>query len=337
MGWKLSSIIINPKTDVDFEDLLNKLGFKNLIKVETQSYEDVMYPESDKVYIGFYKNNLIISADKLPVNFYETTLSNKEKILIDNFPNSEICAVSLQSTINHFGFAIISNGEKIRVKAGDAELGTVIDIGEPLNEEKLLLSQSEVTDNGERLYFLDDNLKEPYLENQVGENFVFEIFKRYTGELLNADEELLDTDFTGFKYSEDAIIPDKYFSGEWHGHFTYGDGYSEIVKGKSENFIINMQVVNGEIQGFCIDDDKQSDNSATINGFMIDMFIGFIKNYPSHYYLDQKGIIQKDEGGPSYTVAYSGLYDQLTAGFRGIWHIENSNNWGEWVMMRKPD
>jgi hypothetical protein len=32
MGWKLSSIIVNPVTNFNPEDLLNKLGFNNLVK-----------------------------------------------------------------------------------------------------------------------------------------------------------------------------------------------------------------------------------------------------------------------------------------------------------------
>src|SRR6185369_16186659 len=135
MGWKLSSLIINSTKDVNHENLLNKLGFKKLTKIQDQPYDIAMYPDENEVYIGKYKNNLMISVDQLPLVFFKETLSNTEKILIDNFPDAEICAVSLHSSVNHFGFAIIKNGEKIRVKAGDADMGTVIDIGNPLEQE----------------------------------------------------------------------------------------------------------------------------------------------------------------------------------------------------------
>jgi hypothetical protein len=336
MGWKLSSIIINPKTDISYENLLDKLGFKNLKKIEDQPYDIAIYPDDDKVYIGSYKNNLIISADKLPVDFFTAAISDTEKILIENFPNSEICSVSLQSTINHFGFAIIQNGKKIRVKAGDADIGTVIDIGQPLEQETELLSKSKVDNNGQRIYYLHDNFDEPYLENQVGENFVFEIFKRYTGESLDTDDEILDTVFKGYTFSDKVFSFDKHFSGEWQGHFSYGDGYKEN-EGKFEDFVMNMNVINGEIKGFCTDGNKQSDNPATINGFIIDMFIGFIKKYPIRYVIDEKGITHKEANKPSYSIAYSGLYDHLTDSFKGIWRIENQKYWGEWSMTRKRD
>ncbi|MFT3705995.1 MAG: hypothetical protein QM802_26750 [Agriterribacter sp.] len=337
MGWKLSSVIINPKTDINYENLLNKLGYINLTKIEEQPYDIAMYPDENEIYIGSYKNNLIISSQQLPIIFFKETLSDLEKILIDHFPDSEICAVSLHSSINHFGFAVIKNGEKIRVKAGDADMGTVIDIGNPLEQENELLSRSKVGYNGQRQYYLNNNLNEPYLENQVGENFVFEMFKRYTGNLLDADDEILDTNFTGYKFSNNEFSFDKHFSGEWQGEYVYGDGYKEIIKSKKENFYINMDVVNGEVSGLCIDDNKRSDEPAKINGFITDTFIGFVKEYPVRYILDEKGATLKHSTLPPDSIVYSGLYDNLTDSFKGIWRIENKQFWGEWSMKRKFD
>ena len=334
MGWKLSSVIINSSTDISYDDLLDKLGFKNLTRLEDEPYDSAMYPDKDRVYVGNYKNNLIICAENLPLKFYDKSLSDTEKTLIKYFPESEICAVSLQSTINHFGFAVIKAGEKIRVKAGDADLGTVIDIGKPLEQEEELLAKSKIDDKGQRLFYLDGD-SDPYLENQIGENFVFEIFKRYTGELLDEDDDLLDTNFTACKFSEEALSVDKYFSGEWQGQFSYGDGYQDLMKGKTEEFILNLSLTNGEIKGSCVDGNKQSDEPANINGFLIDTFIGFIKKYPFKYVLDEKGLTQKDISKQSNNIAYSGLYDSLTDSFKGIWRIENRKFWGAWTMKRK--
>jgi hypothetical protein len=337
MGWKLSSVIITPLTEVNYNDLLNKLGFKNLTRLEDEPFDSAMYPDKDKVYVGNYKNNLIICADKLPLSFFTKSLSETEKILIKYFPDSEICAVSLQSTINHFGFAVIKAGEKIRVKSGDADIGTTIDIGNPLQQEQDLLSMSKIDIKGQRLYYLNGYTDEPYLENQVGENFVFEIFKRYTGELLDEDDDLLDTNFATYKFSEETFSVDKYFSGEWQGQFSYGDGYKDFMRGKTEEFILKLSLQNCEIKGFCIDGNKQSDEPAHITGFLFNPFIGFIKKYPFKYVLDEKGATQKDTSKQSIDIAYSGLYDQLTDSFKGIWQIQNNRFWGEWTMKRKND
>jgi hypothetical protein len=334
MGWKLSSIIINPSTDIHHENLLSKLGFKNLEKLEDQSYDIAMYPDKDQVYIGNYKNNLIICSEGLPLKFFENSLTDLEKTLIKCFPDSEICAVSLQSTINHFGFAVIKNGEKIRVKSGDADLGTVIDIGPPLEQEKELLSKSKMDDNGQRLYHLD-NFDETFQENQVGENFIVEIFKRYTGESLDTDDDLLDTDFAAYKFSEEEWSYDGSFSGEWQGEFSYGDSYQDVVKDKVETFVLNFQQTHCEIKGFCVDGNKQLDEPATINGFLFDNFIGFVKRYPFRYFFDKQGVTHKEESKESNNIFYSGLYDPLTDSFKGIWRIENKKFWGGWTMKRK--
>ena len=163
MGWKLSSIIIRPSSDILYEDLLNKLGYKNLTSIDSQPFDVAMYPENDKIYLGRYKGNLIICADNLPLDFLDENLSSREQVLIDSFPKAEICALSLLSTINHFAFALIKDGKKVRIKGGDAEIGTAIDFGQPLEEEVALLSKSKTNDKGERVYFLNDSQALPYL------------------------------------------------------------------------------------------------------------------------------------------------------------------------------
>ena len=335
MGWKLSSIIINPATEVNAVDLLRRLGARELTKVEDEPFDSVMYPEKDTVYIGNYKGNFIICADLLPLDFFNSSLSNTEKLLIEYFPESEICAVSLQSTVNQFGFAVITNGRKIRVKASDAQTETSVDIGEPLEEEQQLLSMSEIDGSGQRVYHLDNNRNKPYLENQVGENFIFEIFKRYTGKLLDEDDDLLDTVFVGYKFTTNTGSIDDYFSGQWQGEYSYGDGYKDSIKDTTEVFTLNLQLSNIDLTGTCVDGDKLGDQPATIRGFLIHSFIGFTKEYPIRYVLDEKGIAQTKRTGKPTTVIYSGLYDPLTDSFKGIWRVDNKNFWGAWTMKRK--
>lgn len=337
MGWKISSVIINNDIDWDNNIVLEKLGFKNLDKIEDQPFDVAMCPGEDEIYIGRYKNNIIISESNLPLNFFSSNFSDIEEKFIEIFPNSEICAVSLQSTINHFGFAVIKDGKKIRVKAGDWDNGTIIDSGNPLEQEVELLSQSRVDDKGQRLYYLHNQTDEPYREDQVGENFVFEIFKRYTGEALNADEDLLDTIFTGYRISSKRKKPfDVFFSGEWQGRYSYGDGYAEKVKGNGDGFILEMNLANGGIMtGVCYDGNKRSEKKASINGFIMDLFIGFVKTYPGTNVIDENGVTTNNISTKSYSVIYSGLYDSFTDSFKGVWRIENKKLWGEWSMSRK--
>jgi hypothetical protein len=201
MGWKASTIIIHKPTQVENEQLLNDLGFDSLIKIEDEPFEVAINPDDNKVYIGSYKDNLLICAPNIPMHFFEDTETQTETTLKQKFPNSEICSIILHSGVNMWGYSVTKNGKKIRARAGSSDDGTFVELGEPLDEEKELLGKSTININGERTYIFEDIDDEPMTEDQVGENFVFAISKRYFGEELDkADDLLFETIFQGYSY-----------------------------------------------------------------------------------------------------------------------------------------
>ncbi|MEQ9441802.1 MAG: hypothetical protein RIG62_22370 [Cyclobacteriaceae bacterium] len=201
MGWKTSTIIINKPALSDHQTLLADLGFTKLKQSEAELFEVAMYPKNGEVYIGSYQDKLIICVEELPMQIIETENSAIEEKLIQQFPDAEICAIVLHSVVNLWGYAIIKNGQKIRARAGSSDGGTFLDTGEPLEEEKALLSKARFDENGDRVYWLDDFPDEPFQEDQVGENFVFSVCKRYFHqELDTADELLFETRLTGYSY-----------------------------------------------------------------------------------------------------------------------------------------
>ena len=206
MGWKASTIFINTQKEIDYFEMLNDLGFLNLIKIEDEPFEVAIFPGDKKVYVGNYKENLIICIPDLPLTFFDETLSEQEKILIKRFPNTEICSIAMHSVVNYWGYSVIINGQKIRARAGSADHGTFTEFGEPLDQEKELLSKSTIDKDGNRTYIFDDFPDEPFTEDQVGENFVFEISSRYIGTQPDkADELLFDTILIGYSYSENMF------------------------------------------------------------------------------------------------------------------------------------
>jgi hypothetical protein len=201
MGWKASTIIINKPPQLDNEQLLKELGFDKLTKIEDEPFEVAINPDDKKVYIGTYKDNLLICAPDFPMQFFEKQESEIEKKLKKLFPNSEICSLVLHSAVNLWGYSITKDGRKIRTRAGSSDDGTFVDFGEPLEEEKDLLNKSTVNKEGKRTYILDNSDEEPMTEDQVGENFVFSISKRYFGEELDrADDLLFETTLTGYAF-----------------------------------------------------------------------------------------------------------------------------------------
>lgn len=211
MGWKASTLIINKPIQIDEERLLRGLGYSNLRKIEDEPFETAISPDDNKVYIGTYKDNLLICEQELPARFFEQTQTKEEKLLSQLFTGSEICAIILHSAVNLWGYSIAINGEKIRARAGSANDGTFCEMGEPVEEEKELLSRSTINEDGNRVYLFEDLPNEPMTEDQVGENFVFAITKRYFGEELDsADELLFETTLTGYAFGDIANTPKVY-------------------------------------------------------------------------------------------------------------------------------
>ncbi len=200
MGWKAFSILIKPAIDISHETILQALGFSDVNKIDDELYDVAIYPDKNKIFIGYYNNLLIISEFNLPYQFFTPGLTETEKRLINIFPKSEICAVSLHSGTNYWAYAIIKEGQKIRARMGDGSNGTTLDFGEPLEEELALLSKSRFDDYGQRQYFFEEYPEKPFSEAQVGENFVFEIYKRYTGERLDSNDDFLfETQLSGYE------------------------------------------------------------------------------------------------------------------------------------------
>lgn len=203
MGWKASMIIVNNPIKVDHKEIFNRLGFIGYSTSKSKMADELFSFYSNKeVYIGEHKNNLIICNWFLPERLLMNKSSDIEKNLLSLFPSSEICVIELVSTVNFWGYKIFRNQQLIRHKVGGDEQGTLIDIGEPLPEELELLSKSFIDDEGNRKYHLEEDEDEPYSEDKVGEEFVFEIVSRYFGQRLDEADEFFDeTLLTGYKKS----------------------------------------------------------------------------------------------------------------------------------------
>ena len=179
MGWKIYSIIVQGQGKSDFQDVINKLNLTSFQLKGESYFESALNPSSGHLYIGDVKSNLVIFHPEIPMTFLEPEVLEHEKLLNNLFPDSEICALILNSTVNLWGFSISKAGQKIRVKGGAASLGTMVDKGDIQEEEKELLERSQINENGERMYRFPRHPEEEYSEAQVGEEFVFELSKRF--------------------------------------------------------------------------------------------------------------------------------------------------------------
>jgi hypothetical protein len=113
---------------------------------------------------------------------------------------------------------------------------------------------------------------------------------------------------------------DQDLCGKWVGEYTYGEEYTEPVRGKKVAFEINITLHNGLLKGDCTDEETNPyfNQPALIEGSILGNAISFIKRYP-HYW-------QNEEGGPrflpklpSQEVRYSGQF--IDGQFEGEWEV----------------
>jgi hypothetical protein len=187
MGWKASLIIVHKPAPIDNEVFLKQIGFTGLNKIADKTFEQVIDPEPNTLYIGTYKNNLLICVPELPSLLLEDVTTDTEDRILELCPEAEICAVVLHSVVDLWGYAVTVNGEKIRTRAGSGDDGVFIEDGEPLPEELELLSKLES--------------EESFEEDEGGEDFVFAVCKRYFGvELDRAGDDLFETTLSGYSF-----------------------------------------------------------------------------------------------------------------------------------------
>ncbi|MFK8054866.1 MAG: hypothetical protein AB8F78_02000 [Saprospiraceae bacterium] len=201
MGWKASMIFANSNKEVDLNTLFESFGIYNLQKTDSHFFETVMDPDDDKIYIGKFNGNTIICMQDIPIDSLNDSMSTAETELSKAFDKVDIVTLILHSVVNLWGYSVVKNGQKVRVRAGSSEGGTMVENGDPLPEEEALLSQSRVSDTGERLFTIDGLPDEEFTEDQVGENFVFNISATYFGESLDSSDGLFETEFDGYTFS----------------------------------------------------------------------------------------------------------------------------------------
>lgn len=200
MGWKASVIIIKPQLPFKGDFIFEALGFRNIVADGTAPFEVAMHPGDERIFAGHYKGCTLLAGETMAMDFFIGQGSRLEQNLIELTGEGEICALHLHSAMNMWGYIVIRDGKRIRQRLGDADSGTLLDIGEPLEEERELLSKATVNADGQRTYTIDGSA---YTEDQVGENFVFELFRRYTGQRMDSDDALLfETMFNGYSVAE---------------------------------------------------------------------------------------------------------------------------------------
>lgn len=208
MGWKTSIIIASQH---ERPIMLNRLQH-DVKKAESvalalpgdfelfgsSTFEEGAYPRNGNLYIGAYDQVLIVGHLDMANSCFQGTVPPVVSVLHELMPSATVAAFELHSVVNLYGYALFRKNELIRARAGSADDGVFLDIGELLPEEQELFAKSTINADGDQVWQEDfDGVTEEFDHSSMGEEFVFEITKRYFGERFDSFDhfELPMTEF----------------------------------------------------------------------------------------------------------------------------------------------
>lgn len=208
MGWKTSIIIAsqNERPNLAYE-VHHDAGVAARIAsalpgdfefFRESTFEEGAYPRNGNLYVGAYGNSLVIGHMDLAGSCFNGGVPPVVNAIDAVLPHSTILALQLHSVVNLYGYALFQKNTLVRGRAGSADDGVFLDVGEPLPEEQSLFERSTVNGEGEQVWLYEfDGVTEEMDHSCMGEEFVFEVSRRFFGERFDGfdHDELLMSEF----------------------------------------------------------------------------------------------------------------------------------------------
>ena len=184
MAWNKYYIVVTNRPNEVPDDLLKKLELTGYIKVGQADFHDTN--KSNDLFIGSYGDNLVIANPDLTYAFFAIQPTQIEKKFIEIFPDSEIAALAENSSVGEFGYAIIENNARVRIKHG-CDGNIYNELGDLLYEEEEIL-EGDIFEQEEL-----DEMREDMNEEDVQKMIAFEaswrtpaqISKRYFADRID--------------------------------------------------------------------------------------------------------------------------------------------------------
>jgi hypothetical protein len=176
MGWTIYLIIISNASSINPTDIPQKIGLSHLKPIKEISMGEAQYING--ISIGKFGDKIFIVSDDLVFKFYDPSPSEFEKRVCDSFPNSEIAALALYSTVDLYGYNIIKDGKRERVKSG-SDLDLYVDIGDKIPEE-LSVSKEKLFDDNE-LKGVKEDMAKRMRDQEISIRTTFRLTRRYFG------------------------------------------------------------------------------------------------------------------------------------------------------------
>jgi hypothetical protein len=153
--------------------------------------------------------------------------------------------------------------------------------------------------------------------------------------------------FVLFRHIKTLQMTDQDITGGWRGKYIFGNGYGANLTGRSVSFDVELTCVDGLLSGYCIDEHQRKlvEKPATLEGYVEDDRIFFIKYYPHAIVVDEGGNVLNLPDESSQHIHYMGRADK--GQYSGTWETSSLEKaldgtyyevYGEgtWLMKKKP-
>ena len=175
MSWNKCCIFITNPPEQQPEKLLSILSLEDYEVVSTACIQEtIKFYLDDPVptFLGVFNNVLIVISANLPSLFLADSLSERAQSIIHAFPNSEILAMYENGTAYSFGYAVIRQQQRIRLRIGDDGL-VLKDFGQVLMEEEEF--QAHMQQNGGYQALVEEYLGNGLSPNESRQKAEFEL------------------------------------------------------------------------------------------------------------------------------------------------------------------
>lgn len=181
-------IMVDKQEAPDIGRLLSKLGLADYRESgKVVGLWDTYGPRT--LYIAHYNNTLIFADMDLAFEFFRDAAGDVEKRFVACFPDCRIAALIQNESASMFGFCIIANGKRIRLKDSWEE-SHLQGFGEPLPEEEAEYQDfKERMDPDERQDIIEEAGEEgldEYLRHTAAWGMPNVISKSFLGEYMGA-------------------------------------------------------------------------------------------------------------------------------------------------------
>lgn len=189
MAWNKYYVFVKAVESNDMDAILTSLGLGHYKPVEEVPLHYSNKPET--LFAGFYQGNLLLVHPDLAFHFFGEGQSETERLFVQTFPGKEIAALIENSTVYLFGYALIENGRKVRMKDGsDGEIYN--DTGELLPEEKEILAD-EIFGEEELEEMREDGMSEEEVQATVSFEASWRVPSLLSARYLGEPVDSIDT------------------------------------------------------------------------------------------------------------------------------------------------